>query len=130
MALSLHRTPEADPGARDRFARIVLSGLATFGPGAPGGPDLALELGLSAWMRLAGVGTAEARATLSALREAIVAAAGLDRAEEPLPFVGRDPRADTLVLAAYLCDLLTRATRAAGLDHQAVVDRALDGLPA
>jgi hypothetical protein len=125
MALHLHRPAGGDPGAPARFALVALTGLAAFGPAGPGCPDLALELGLSAWMRMAGVGTAEARATLSALREAVLAAAGLDRAAEPVPFVGRDPRQDTLVLAAYLCDLITRGARAAGVDHGTVVDRAL-----
>ena len=91
MALHLHRPAEGDPGAAARFALVALTGLAAFGPAGPGCPDLALELGLSAWMRMAGVGTAEARATLSALREAVLAAAGLDRAAEPVPFVGPGP---------------------------------------
>jgi hypothetical protein len=127
----LHRLRRAeDPGATARFAAVASSGLATFGPPRPGGPDLALELGLSAWMRLAGVGTAEARAALLALREAVVGAAGLDPASEPVPFIGRDPRQDTLILAAYLCDLLIRAARVSGVGHQALVAGALERLEA
>jgi hypothetical protein len=128
MALRLARPLAPDPGATARFARVALTGLATFGPFAHGGPDLALELGLSAWMRLAGVGTAEARATLIALRGAIVGAAGLDPREEPVPLTGRDPRQDTLLLAAYLCGLLTRAGGAGGSDREAVVAGALERL--
>jgi hypothetical protein len=125
----LHRLRRADdPGATARFAAVALAGLATFGPPRLGGPDLALELGLSAWMRLAGVGTAEARASLFALREAVVGAAGLDPASEPVPLTGRDPRQDTLLLAAYLCDLLTRAAGTSGVEHQVVVARALERL--
>jgi hypothetical protein len=111
---------------RTRFAAVALSGLATFGRPRPGGPELALELGLSAWMRMAGVGLFEARAALSALRGAVVQAAGLDPSTEPVPLVGRDPRQDTVVLAAYLCDLLARA--ASGPDRAAVVARALEVL--
>jgi hypothetical protein len=128
MASTLRLHTPAEKGAATRFATIALSGLATFGPRPAGRPDLALELGLSAWMRLAGVGTAEATGALWALRAAVLTAAGLDRDQEPVPLTGHGPRQDTLTLASYLADLLTRAARPGGADHRALVARATDRL--
>lgn len=111
-----------------RFAEIALTGLFALGPGGQTLPSLALELGLSAWMRLAGVGTEEARDTLSRLRGALLEAAGLEEATEPVPLVGRDPRGDTLTLAAYLGDLLVRALRVSGSDRALLVAGTLERL--
>ncbi len=120
------RIEPSGPGSGPaRFAAIALSGLAALGPVRPG---LALELGLSAWMRLAGVGTEEARDTLAALRPALLGAAGLDPGTEPVPFVGRDPRGDTVTLAAYLDDLCARAVRVTGADRATLVAGALERL--
>ncbi len=124
MALRLHRPLAPDPTAATRFATSALVGLATFGPRPPGGPDLALELGLSAWMRRAGAGTEEAVGALWALREAVLGAGGVDRGREPVPLTGRGPRQDTLTLASYLADLLARVDATGGVDHPAVVARA------
>jgi len=111
-----------------RFAEIALTGLAALGPVGPAFGGLALELGLSAWMRLAGVGTEEARDTLSALRAALLGAAGLDPRTEPVPLVGRDPKGDTLALAAYVEDLCGRAVRVTGTDRATLVAGALERL--
>jgi hypothetical protein len=113
--------PEGAPG---RFGAVALAGLCALGPPGHGRSTLALELGLSAWMRMAGVGLGEARAGLATLRGAILGAAGLDVATEPVPFAGRDPRADTLTLAAYLGDLLARAARVNGTDPATIAARA------
>jgi hypothetical protein len=113
-----------------RFGAIALAGLAALGPPGRGGGTLALELGLSAWMRMAGVGVAEARSCLFALRVAILKAAGLDLATEPVPLAGRDPRTDTLTLAAYLGDLLTRAARVSATDPATIATRVTRRLPA
>ncbi|MGH9080810.1 MAG: hypothetical protein ACRDYE_12200, partial [Acidimicrobiales bacterium] len=127
----LHPLRPAPPDdGRARFAAVALTGLAALGPRGKGGPDLALQLGLSAWMRLARVGTGEARDALSVVREAVVAAAGLDPTCEPVPLTGRDPGQDTLLLAGYLCDLVDRAARMGGSDRAAVVARALPRLSA
>lgn len=132
MAADSRAPIPARPGASGpspaRFAEIALTGLAALGPGPEIRPGLALELGLSAWMRLGGVGTEEARDTLVALRAALVAEAGLEAEREPVPFIGRDPRSDTLTLAAYLGDLLPRALRASGTDRAHLVAGAVERL--
>ena len=113
--------------AHTRFAAVALTGLAGLGPGAPVG-DLALPLGLSAWMRLSGVGLAEAASVLADLRGAVLGATGLEHNGEPVPFRVPDPRQDLLLLAGYLGDLLHRAAAATGSDRTAVAARALRAL--
>lgn len=117
---------EDHTSARARFAAVTLTGLAGLGPE----PGLALPLGLSAWLRLSGVGQAEAASVLSDLRGAILAATGLEHSGEPVPFRVPDPRQDLLLLAGYLCDLLSRAAAATGSDRPAIVARALTTLAA
>ena len=122
---------EPDPNqARARFAAVALSGLAGFGPGVPKGADLALPLGLSAWMRLSGVGLAEAASVLADLRGAVLSATGLEHSGEPVPFRVPDPRQDLLLLAGYLGELLHRAAAATGSDRTAIAARALRALAA
>ena len=128
MASSLRRPVAPDPSAATRFAELAVYGLATFGPRPPGGPDLALELGLSAWMRRAGAGTEEAVPALWALREAVLGTGGFDRAVAPVPLTGHGPRQDTLTLASYLAGLLSRVGGVGGFDHRTVVARATDRL--
>ena len=128
--MAAHPLTRSDPGARARFARVALTGLAALGPAAPGQGELALRFGLSAWMRLGGVGLAEAGSVLAELRGAVLHGAGLDRRHEPVPFRVPDPQADLLLLAGYLDDLLTRTARATGATRAAVVDLALDALAA
>ncbi len=116
--------------AHTRFAAVALTGLAGLGPGAAAGTDLALPLGLSAWMRLSGVGLAEAASVLADLRGAVLGATGLEHNGEPVPFRVPDPRQDLLLLAGYLGDLLHRAAAATGSDRTAVAARALRALAA
>jgi hypothetical protein len=120
----------AGPEARTRFARVALTGLAGVGDEASVTSSLALPLGLSAWMRMAGVGPAEAASVLSDLRGAVLTAAGLDRSGEPVPFRVPDPRADLLLLAGYLGDLLSRAARTTGTDRADLAARDLQSLAA
>jgi hypothetical protein len=116
--------------AHTRFAAVTLTGLAGLGPSPGPSPDLALQLGLSAWMRLSGVGLAEAASVLSDLRGAVLAATGLEHSGEPVPFRVPDPRQDLLLLAGYLGDLLSRAAATTGSDRPAIVARALRALAA
>lgn len=118
--LQLARTP--DPRPAERFARVALTGLA--GLGTEG--DLALRLGLSAWMRLAGVGPGQAGAVLAGLREPVLTGSGLDRRDEPVPFRVPDPEGDLLLLAGYLAQLLIRAARTTGTDRATVALQALE----
>ena len=122
------RLLEAPPEARDRFAEVALAGLAGLGGDPPGGGELALTFGLSAWLRLAGVGLPEAASVLAGLRGAVLAGAGLESREEPVPFRVPDPRQDLLLLAGYLDDLLTRAARTTGSDRSTLAVRALETL--
>lgn len=55
---------------------------------------------------------------------------GLEHSGEPVPFRVPDPRQDLLLLAGYLCDLLSRAAAATGSDRPAIVARALTTLAA
>jgi hypothetical protein len=111
------------------FAPALLSGLADLGPVEPFSGDLSLELGISLWLRTSRKSLLEARGTLLALRRTILEACRLDPATEPLPMVGRSPRADVVNLVAYLSDLLRRASNADGDSIRAVVDRVIADLP-
>jgi hypothetical protein len=111
------------------FAPALLGGLADLGPVEPFSGDLSLELGISLWLRMSGTSLLEARGTLLALRRTILQVCRLDPATEPLPMVGRSPRADVVNLVAYLSDLLRRASNADGGGIHAVVDRVIADLP-
>jgi hypothetical protein len=88
-------------------------------------PDLGLELGLSAWMRMTGTAVDDAPAQMLRIRRALLDAAGLDSATEPAPFIGRSARSDVLHLAIYLADLVGRAAVAAGCERGDLVEGAL-----
>jgi hypothetical protein len=111
------------------FGPALLEGLAELGPVDPFSGDLSLELGLSVWLRRSGASLVEARARLFEARQAIVSACGLDPETEPVPLVGRSPRADALTLAGYVGDLLRRAAVASGWSVQLVCQRAIAALP-
>jgi hypothetical protein len=111
------------------FAPALLGGLADLGPVQPFSGDLSLELGISVWLRTSGTSLLEARGTLLALRRTILEVCRLDPATEPLPMVGRSPRADVVNLVAYLSDLLRRASSADGDGIRDVVDRVIADLP-
>jgi hypothetical protein len=91
--------------------------------------DLALELGLSAWMSFSGTCAEDARTEMHAIRQAVLEVSRLDAATEAIPFRGRSARADVLNLAVYLRNLVERAARSAGCEPEAVIDQAIDRLP-
>jgi hypothetical protein len=113
--------------ATQGFAPAVLRGLVDLGPVVE--TDLALELGLSAWMRFNDVDFEEARQALLAARRMLLGVAGIDPVTEPVPFSGRSARLDTLNLAAYLGNLVERAAASAQCQPDAIVELAIEGLP-
>jgi hypothetical protein len=92
--------------------------------------ETALELGLSIWMRRAGADLGSLRTTLIQLRQALLTVADLDRASEPLPFVGVSVRRDVLSLASYLGGLLERVAVSTGTRTGEVVERVIQELRA
>jgi hypothetical protein len=70
------------------------------------------------------------RRLLPALRTAVLEAAGMDPAHEPVPFVGRSLRDDVLRSVAYLADLLARAASIARCTPHEIAERAIEQLPA
>src|ERR1700676_4008639 len=112
------------------FAPAVLRGLAELGPFDLSEADLALELGLSAWIRFGAISLDDARSTLLHLRSVLLEAGEMDSGSEPIPFFGRSPRLDMLNLAAYLGNLVGRAAWSAQCDPQVIVERTIERLAA
>jgi hypothetical protein len=113
----------------DDFGAALLHGLAELGPVDPFSGDLSLELGVSIWLRTSGTPLFEARGRLLFVRELIITVSGLDAATEPVPLVGRSPRADVLNLVGYVGDLLRRAAAASGQSVQRLATLVSDELP-
>jgi hypothetical protein len=113
----------------DDFGAALLHGLAELGHVDPFSGDLSLELGVSIWLRTSGTPLFEARGRLLFVRQLIIMVCGLDPATEPVPLVGRSPRADVLNLVSYVGDLLWRAAAASGQSVQRVAARVVDELP-
>ncbi len=111
------------------FLTALLGGLAELGPVDPFGGDLSLELGISVWMRRSGTSLMEARDLLLESRRAILAASALDPATEPVPLIGRSPRLDVVNLAAYVGNLLRRASAATGSSTGAIAAQVIAELP-
>ena len=111
------------------FGAALVHGLAELGPVDPFSGDLSLELGVSVWLRTSGTPLLEARGRLLFVRELIIMVGGLDPATEPVPLVGRSPRADVLNLVSYVGDLLRRAASASGQNVQRVAARVIAELP-
>lgn len=107
------------------MAPTLLRGLTILGPGTWSDPDLALEFGVSAWMFGTNTDVFGVLELLGALRIAVLWAAGMDAAREPIPLVGRSPRDDVLGSVAYLGDLLERATRLAACTRGELAERAI-----
>ena len=93
---------------RRGFGPALLEGLVELGPVEPFSGDLALELGISVWLRRSGTSLVQARGLLLDVRRVVLAVCGLDAATEPVPLVGRSPRHDVVNLATYVADLLRR----------------------
>ncbi len=104
------------------FAEAMLRGVSEV---AASQPDLALELGLTAWMRQSGRDIDEAQAAMVALRSAILAETELDSRCEPTPLTGVSPRSDLLNWAVYLADLVRRAACASRCDADLIVERSI-----
>jgi hypothetical protein len=111
------------------FAPTVLGGLAELGQVDPFSGDLSLELGISVWLRQSGTSLLQAKDLLLEVRAAILRACGLDASSEPVPFVGRSPRADVVNLTAYVADLLRRGSVATGRSVPGVVAAVVAELP-
>jgi hypothetical protein len=110
------------------FGEAVLRNLEALVPPGTTGADLALELGLCAWMHQCDTDLDDAVDRLWEVREALLRAGGLDPATEPIPFGGRNPQAALVNLAIYLGNLLARGTAASGSDPATVVARAGEAL--
>jgi hypothetical protein len=108
----------------------MLRGLAELAPSPDSQPDLALELGLTAWMRMSAKDLGEAQAAMVALRTAIVEAAELDLRTEPFPLTGLSPKADLLNWAVYLASLVRRAAASKSCETSLIVERSLRHLAA
>jgi hypothetical protein len=112
------------------FGAAVLSNLETLVPLGTTQADLALELGLCAWMHWCDTEVDEALDRLKDVRRAVLEAGQLDPAIEPVPFGGRDPQAALVNLVIYLGTLLDRAATNARCDTATVLARAGDVLAA
>jgi hypothetical protein len=85
-------------------------------------------MGVSAWMLGAETDVAGVGRLLPALRIAVLEAAGMDAAHEPVPFVGRSQRDDVLRSVSYLADLLARAAAATDCTPIEIAERAIERL--
>jgi len=122
-----------DPVPAERtFAAEVLRGLATLRGEEPREPlppgDLAVPLGLSAWIVRASVELPDAYDVLLRLRAEVLAVSGLDRSTEPVPLRVGDPRAALAGLGSYLYDLVGRAARHARVPPVELAERTLERL--
>ncbi|HMK62244.1 MAG TPA: hypothetical protein VK386_01385 [Acidimicrobiales bacterium] len=120
-----------DPALAERaFVAEVVRGMAALRAAADGPrphteDDLTIPLGLSSWIVRAAMDLPDAYDALLGLRRALVEAAGLHRASEPIPMRLPDPRAALRNLGAYLYELLGRAARHAGLSEIELSERTL-----
>jgi hypothetical protein len=111
------------------FGPALLSGLAELGPVDPFSGDLSLELGISLWLRTSGTSLPQARSSLLEIRQVILEVCDLDPATEPVPLVGRSPRADVVNLVGYVSELLRRASAGLGRGVETVVQSVVAELP-
>jgi len=118
-----------DSSAKD-FAPTVLRGLTELAPSSHSQPDLALELGLTAWMRKAEKDCNETLSAMIALRMAVLEAADLDLQSEPVPLTGVSPKTDLVNWAIYLANLVYRAARSTKCDATVIVERSIRRLAA
>ncbi len=114
----------------DGFAPTVLRGLAELAPSASSLPDLALELGLTAWMRQGAMDLEETRTAMKVLRTAVVEAAEMDLRSEPVPLIGRSPKDDLMNWAIYLANLVQRAATSKKCHASLIVEQSIRRLAA
>jgi hypothetical protein len=79
-------------------------------------------------MNRAGADLHSATATMLALRQVLLEVGGMDSDTEPVPLVGLTPRLDALNLAAYLGDLVIRASRSAQCERALMAERVIEHL--
>jgi hypothetical protein len=108
------------------YAASVLRSLHVLVPSGATKADLALELGLTAWMRASGTDVEDAVDQMWRIRQAVLEVGQMDPDIEPIPFVGSSPRLDLLNLAIYLGNLVERAVATRGCDRDIIVVEALD----
>jgi hypothetical protein len=108
------------------YAPEVLRSLHVLVPSGTTQADLALELGLSAWMHVSGTELADAISQMWEIRQALLEAGDMDAAIEPIPFGGSSDRLDLLNLAIYLGNLVERAAAHQECDKETIVAKALD----
>jgi len=114
------------PAAARAFARQAGLGLAGLARGDLVEGNLTLLFALSAWLRLAGIGTVPACSSLLVLRRALVEVSGLDRESEPVPLLAGDSRSALVGLAIYLHDLIGRSASHAHSSMVTIVEEALE----
>jgi hypothetical protein len=108
------------------YAAAVLRSLHVLVPSGATQADLALELGLTAWMHASGTDIEDALDQMWRIRQAVLEAGTMDPDIEPIPFVGNSSRIDLLNLAIYLGNLVERAATTRGCDRDVIVVEALD----
>ncbi|HEX3979954.1 MAG TPA: hypothetical protein VHW93_01965 [Acidimicrobiales bacterium] len=108
------------------YAPAVLRSLHVLVPSGSTQADLALELGLTAWMHASGTDIEDALDQMWRMRQAVLEAGALDPVIEPIPLVGSSSRLDLLNLAIYLGNLVERAATNRGFDRDTIVAEALD----
>jgi hypothetical protein len=106
----------------------ILRGLVELGLDEPAGSEIALELGVSVWMRRSGADLESVRSAMIRLRGALVSAGDLDPASEPLPLLGRSDHRDVLTLVSYLGGLVGRAAVSAGCEPGDLVESVIYSL--
>jgi len=87
--------------------------------------ELTIPLGLSAWIVQAAIGLPDAFGVLLSLRAALVSAAGLPPAEEPVPLRVADHATALHSLGTYLFELFGRAARHCGATPIELAERVL-----
>ncbi len=107
------------------FGPAVLRTLPALVPAGMTRADLALELGLSAHLQMSDIEVDDAIAQMWAIRQAILEAAAMDPATEPIPFGSRDERLELLNMALYLGNLMDRAATLNHCDRDDIVARAM-----
>jgi hypothetical protein len=131
--LRVKREP-VDPERIGKFASAMALGIADglddLAGSRIGSDDLTALLCISAWMSQAGADLADSLDAMLRLRTALVRAAGMDAATEPVPLIPNDAKVAALNLARYLEDLVRRAALVGGMPGRDVADRALELLVA
>jgi hypothetical protein len=108
------------------FAPAVLMSLPTLVPAGMVQADLALELGLTAYMQMSDTDVHDAIRQMWQIRTAILEAGGMDVSTEPIPFGGSSAQVELLNLALYLGNLVGRAAAHLDCDTKTIVARAMD----